>query len=242
MREDIVRLEQIDIDGNTQPRLSIDKETIKEYKEAMAEMPRDHIQFPPLCLMQEGKHLWLIDGFHRYYAAKELQLTHFRAKIEEGTLDQAQWKCLAANIKNGLRRTNKDKKNAVLRALQHPLGKGATDRAIAVHCGVSQTMVSEIRANLPIEEKREDRNIPKKGLNGKTYISRERQVTESVSSRQSTTTSGAALASVPESPSRKQITIYADECYHAPSCNCQTICDHLRACTCFSRPLVSDTL
>lgn len=204
MTEQLIRLEQIRIDGNTQSRIEIDIATVKEYKDAMEEMPREHIQFPPLCIIQEGANMWLVDGFHRYRAAMALGLTHFRARIETGTLEQAQWKCLSVNIKNGLRRTKQDKHNVVVRALLHPTGQELTDRAIADHCGVVHSTVRDIREALSKGGIPLPPPPPKqKGRNDKMYVKKE------------------SKAPIPRRSMR------VDQCYHAPECDCHKNCGPL---------------
>lgn len=49
---------------------------------------------------------------------------------------------------HGLRRTNADKRRAVMAALAHPNGRGLSDRLIAEHCGVSDPFVGTVRAEL----------------------------------------------------------------------------------------------
>jgi len=114
----------------------------------MAEAMRAGAKFPPIKVIFDGTTYWLIDGFHRVEAAHEAGLTEIAAEITPGTLEDAQWLCLAANQTHGLRRTNEDKRRAVMAALQHPRSAGMSSNAIAKHVGVSHTLVDDCRREL----------------------------------------------------------------------------------------------
>ena len=135
-------LDAIRLDGGTQPRASIDPETVREYAERMR--AGDH--FPPVQVYFDGTDHWLSDGFHRVKAAREAGLAAIQADVWEGTRDDAFWMSLGANKAHGLPRTNADKARVVKAALQ--ARPGMSDSQIAEHCGVSDKTVAKHRADL----------------------------------------------------------------------------------------------
>jgi hypothetical protein len=63
-----------------------------------------------------------------------------------GTLEDARWAAAGANLGHGLKRDNKAKNAAAVLALvQRPR---SSNEAVAEHCGVSHTMVSNVRREL----------------------------------------------------------------------------------------------
>ena len=53
--------------GETQSRVRIDDDTVKEYAELMSA----GVELPPLVVFWDGTEYWLADGFHRYFAAQK---------------------------------------------------------------------------------------------------------------------------------------------------------------------------
>ena len=54
-------------DERCQPRVSLSTDLIGEYADAM----KAGEQFPPVVAFHDGEAIWLADGFHRIYAAKQ---------------------------------------------------------------------------------------------------------------------------------------------------------------------------
>lgn len=140
----VLRIEQIRRDGATQPRASIDFETVFDYMDAMV----DGAEFPPVTIFYDGTSYWLADGFHRVKAAEQADFEEISCEVYQGTQQDAQWYSFAANKTNGLRRTNDDKQRAVRAALGHPNGAGLSDRQVASHVGVDHKTVSAWREKL----------------------------------------------------------------------------------------------
>lgn len=149
MAKRILKLSQIRLDGNTQPRAELDESLIAEYTQHYI----DKADMPPLSVMFDGASYWLTDGFHRRWAAERAGLDKLPCVVEEGTQQDAQWASYAANIGHGLRRTNADKAKAVKAALKHPNGVNKSDHQIADHCGVSHPMVGKYRSELAATSK-----------------------------------------------------------------------------------------
>lgn len=135
-----IRIAQIKIDGDTQARESIDEATVAEYADAMA----SGVEFPPITVVYDGRHFWLVDGFHRYHAATKAGVKSLQSVTVRGTRETARWLACGANQTHGLRRTNADKRRAVSIALS--LKPELSDRAIAEHCGVDHKTVAAVRA------------------------------------------------------------------------------------------------
>ena len=85
----------------------------------------------------------IADGWHRFYAVRELGRPVISAIVHVGGRHEALKFALGANAAHGLRRTNKDKRKAVEIALrEYPK---LSNRAIADLCRVSHVMVNDIR-------------------------------------------------------------------------------------------------
>ena len=139
-----IQLSAIRIDGGTQSREALNQATVAEYAEAMTE----GVTFPPITLFFDGSNHWLVDGFHRYFAAKQVGFTDMPAEVRDGTQLDAQWASYTVNKDHGLRRSNADKRKAVMGALAHPYGKAKSDNQIAKELGVHHSTVGDIRRSL----------------------------------------------------------------------------------------------
>ncbi len=137
-------LNKLRLDGDTQSRLSLDEDVIKEYAGLMA----NGQEFPPLLVVFDGADYWLVDGFHRRWAAIKSKIEKLKCLVVEGTREDARWLSYGVNKDHGLQRTNEDKKKAVIAALKHPNGAKKSDRQIAEHVGVGNNMVSRYRSQM----------------------------------------------------------------------------------------------
>ncbi len=142
-------ISSIRLDGGTQQRERLHADIVAEYAEAMREDRWDwQAAGAQPVVVFDGTTYWLDDGFHRLEAAKQAGLTEILCDVREGSLLDAIWLSTGANAQHGLRRTNKDKEKAVIAALKHPNASGMKDREIALHVGVSHTLVSQVAADL----------------------------------------------------------------------------------------------
>lgn len=137
-------LSEVATDGGTQSRLKLNDATIEDYAEAM----RNGDDFPPVIVFYDGKTYWLADGFHRVAAARKAEIEDITVDIKQGTQREAILHSVGANAKHGLRRTNADKRNSVIRLLEDQEWGKWTDNEIAKHCGVSQPFVSKIHSEI----------------------------------------------------------------------------------------------
>jgi hypothetical protein len=137
----MVKLDDIRIDGETQFRDQINQDVVKQYAENM----RDGDVFPALKATFDGKNYWLYDGFHRYFAAHDLQFKDIEVEYKPGTREDAQDLALGANGDHGLQRNNASKRKSVEAALSMERHANKSNLEIAKLCKVSDTFVASIR-------------------------------------------------------------------------------------------------
>ena len=114
--------------------------------------------------------VWLADGFHRYWAAMAIEAKDLLCEVRQGTVRDAILYSVGANAKHGLRRTNADKRKAVLTMLTNPLvsvdddGNPWSNNAIAQRCQVDPKTVASVRSGMEIHS-----CATRKGTDGKLY-------------------------------------------------------------------------
>jgi hypothetical protein len=145
-----LKLEQIRIDGGTQPRVEMNEEVIADY----AEQIRSGTLFPPVKVFFDGAAYWLADGFHRYHAHRRIGRDTMVADVQDGGLRDAILHSVGANTEHGLRRTNADKRKAIETMLNNTIvatdedGNPLSDNDVAHKCHVSQPFVSKLRKEI----------------------------------------------------------------------------------------------
>lgn len=132
----------IRMDGGTQSRALLQDDVIAEYAAAMS----DGVTFPPIVVFYDGSTHWLADGFHRVRAAIQSGASEVPADVRQGTQRDAILYSVGANEAHGLRRTNDDKRRAVLTLLNDAEWAKWSDREIARQCAVSDRFVNSQRA------------------------------------------------------------------------------------------------
>jgi len=137
--EHSIKLLDISLHGDLQPRAEINQDSVNEYAEAMQRGER----FPPVIVFDDGEKKWLADGYHRYYAALKSNLIYIAAEIRTGHKIDALKVSLSANATHGLRRSQADKQRAVLIALDR-FGD-LSNREIARMCRVDGKTVAKYR-------------------------------------------------------------------------------------------------
>lgn len=175
-----LKIEQIRIDGGTQNRVEINQSTVNEY----AELIMDGVQFPPVKAFFDGASYWLADGFHRYWAHKNINNIDIDVDIEDGSLRDAKLFSYGANKAHGLRRTNEDKRNSIIGMLTD-FGDWS-DSQIAKHCGVSNSTVGQYRKSLceSQSEKPQERTYTTK--HGTTAVMKTQNIGKSHQNKQET--------------------------------------------------------
>lgn len=139
-----IHLDALRLDGGTQPRDGLNTVYVSELAQAI----EDGAALPPIDVMHDGANYWLYDGYHRVAAHRQANILTIPATIHQGSQQDAQWRSYAANQTHGLRRTNDDKKRAILAALRHPNAAALSDREIARHLGVDHKTVATYREHL----------------------------------------------------------------------------------------------
>lgn len=140
-----VEIRKIRRDGGTQSRAAINEATVAEYAEAMTD---PDCVFPPVTVYFDGSEYWLADGFHRLAAWERIGRTEIPAEVRQGDRRRAILHSVAANSAHGLRRTNDDKRRAVLTLLEDAEWSQWSDREIARRCAVHHEMVGKLRHSL----------------------------------------------------------------------------------------------
>ena len=141
----MIAVSQVRLDGGTQSRARIHEDTVAEYAEAMAS---PETVFPPIIVYFDGADYWLADGFHRLEAWKRIGRSEVPAEIRQGDRRKAILHSVAANSAHGLRRTNDDKRRAVLTLLEDAEWSQWSNREIARRCAVGDHLVADLRAGL----------------------------------------------------------------------------------------------
>lgn len=148
----------------TQCRESIDDTVVAEY----AELHREGHKFPPIDVVVDAEKgcAYIVDGWHRVAAARREGASSIMANVvaKAGIAEAVDW-ATASNKSHGLKRTNKDKRIAVHRALEvdAALKRERTDREVAAHVGVHHSLVQDVRAEMGNKPTRSQKKKQQKG-------------------------------------------------------------------------------
>lgn len=163
-----LEIKKIRIDGGTQPRSFINQDVVAEY----AEQITDGAVMPAVTVFFDGVYYWLADGFHRYFAHKKAGFTEIEIDQHTGTVRDAILYSVGANNEHGLRRTNEDKRKAVLVLLEDMEWSEWSDHLIAKQCRVSHMTVGRIKKSLQLDQPNEKKYINKHGKESKIDVSK----------------------------------------------------------------------
>lgn len=146
INQENIKTASITRDERLQPRVSMDNTTLEEYTTAM----RNGEDFPPVIVYYDGTKYWLSDGWHRVEAAILAGRTDINAEIRTGSYEDALKHSLSANSTHGLKRSQADKKRAIINALNaFPL---ESNREIARIVHVDDKTVGKYREELKIQQ------------------------------------------------------------------------------------------
>ena len=134
-------VDRIRTDGATQPRAAIHEPTVAEYAEAI----EAGVVLPPVTVFNDGGTYWLADGFHRVNATKRIGCLDIEVDLRVGTRRDAMLHSFGANATHGLRRTNDDKRRAIVAMLSDPDWSLMSNREIARVANVSHVFVASMR-------------------------------------------------------------------------------------------------
>lgn len=137
-----IRLDKIRVDSGLQARCQIDDATVEAYAQAL----RDQEDLPAVVVYDDGSgEYWLADGFHRDRAHRAAGMETIKAVVTKGSRRDALLYAIGANSQHGLRRTNADKRKAVMMLLDDPEWGKWSDRKLAKLAAVSNVFVSKLR-------------------------------------------------------------------------------------------------
>ena len=132
---------QITIDENVSVRAKIHTPYINKLKRAIDE----GVELPPLVVFHDGSQYILADGQHSIEAYKLAGHIEIDALVYPGDAKKAFVFAARVNAKHGLRLSNREKRNLGVRFLRDPELSRWSDREIARWCGVSNTLISNLR-------------------------------------------------------------------------------------------------
>jgi hypothetical protein len=137
----ILPIKEIRLNGGTQMRQEINQDVVQDYAEVLDELP-------PVVVFDDGNKHWLADGFHRVKAAVFAGRDSIRCEIRRGSRRDAVLFAVGANANHGVRRTNADKRKAVVALLSDREWCRWSDREIARQCAVSGPLVTVLRREI----------------------------------------------------------------------------------------------
>jgi hypothetical protein len=119
---------------------------------------KNDVEYPALEATYDGTDYWLTDGFHRYYALKQLGVKTYSVEWVPGTLQDAIRKALSANSTHGMPRTREDKIKCVQTARGLDEYKEASYNEIAKICAVSASFVAAVLDPKIAEKQKENKD------------------------------------------------------------------------------------
>ena len=150
-----IAIDLIRIDAGTQFRAAINQDRVTDYAELFdgtKEWP-----FNSACEVYfDGVEYFLVDGFHRYFAAVRVKRSSLSCIVHRGTQRDAIKYALSANARHGLHRSNEDKRKAVAFVLEDQEWRHLSSRMIADICGVSSRFVDSCRKDLTAHRAQSD--------------------------------------------------------------------------------------
>lgn len=138
---ELLKLSSITLDDEIQSRCQIYGDVVARYAEAM----RRGEEFPPITVFYNGSSFWLVDGFHRFQAKKEIGSHKILAVISQGDRQDAILHATRANIESKLQLTEADIHKNVYKLIGHPEWRRWSDKEIADQCGTNEKHVHRLR-------------------------------------------------------------------------------------------------
>ena len=160
-----LKLDQIRIDGGTQPRVAIDERVVAEY----ADLYASGVNLPPVTVFFDGATYWLADGFHRYWANKQIDCDYVFADVHQGTQRDAQWYSFGANSEHGLRRTRDDVAIILRKVFSDEQWSQKSDYEVAEHTGVPRSTVQRHKERYLAQVGQMDSGAREVTRNGHTF-------------------------------------------------------------------------
>jgi len=205
----MMNLEHLRTDDELRPRAVMLEDAVQDLATKMytgsdegVVVDQEGGRFAPVDVFFDGEEYWLADGFHRVAAAERAGFDYFQARVQRGGAREAIRFGLGANARDGMRRTNADKRHTVRRALADDEWRRYSDGAVAKLCGVSQPFVSGMRSEL--EESGAIEPVTERlGLNGASY--RVEELPQVKRSKRTTTSSSTPTKKAAAKPARAEL-------------------------------------
>lgn len=136
-----LKLGEIKLNKELTPREGINKSIVNIYENSFNDLP------PIDVFWIEGKDgWWLVDGWHRYEAAKNLGKKQIEVNEHQGTFDDAKEFSFDSNLKHGQPLTlNERKEAAKLKLIRHT---ERSDNWTGEDCGIADHTVRRLREDL----------------------------------------------------------------------------------------------
>ena len=86
-----IALSAIKADKTFRCRMRENRKTVEEYTEVFRDYQNENSEypFPPVVIWEKKGKYYLIAGYHRYFAAEKAGLDKIRAKVFQGTKEEA---------------------------------------------------------------------------------------------------------------------------------------------------------
>jgi len=156
----LLLISSIICDAGTQSRKFVSEPTVIDYADDI----KSGANFPPIVVFTDGSEYWVADGFHRIAATIRAGKKKIAAIVKNGSIRDAILYSVGCNGQHGLKRSNADKRKAVNLLLRDDEWAAKSDRWIAETCGVSRTIVENVRNSAGGVNA-----TCRKGKDGKTY-------------------------------------------------------------------------
>jgi hypothetical protein len=185
-----VRLDHIQTEGGTQPRVEIKDEVVQRYSEHLNDLP-------PADVFYDGTTYWLADGFYRFRAHQRKKRPVMNCRKHLGTQRDAILFAAHSNSDavHGVQLTDPDKWQICRMLLTDKEWSKWSDREIARQSGgnVSHPLVGKVRRALKEEAKKErerEKEAAKKAAEKAKKKEEEKKATERANTREGWTPPG----------------------------------------------------
>lgn len=136
-----INLEDVTVDEKYQSRMSTNEEKVQAY----AVLMKEGAKFPPVEIIEVDHEYVLVDGFHRFHAAKSLGEYEIESTITPGTWRDVKLRKWQANVHHGMPLTAAERNRSIKEMLDDPEFSDWSDRQIAKHVGSSHVTVWKLR-------------------------------------------------------------------------------------------------
>jgi hypothetical protein len=143
-RLELVPVDRIKRNPQLMMRVELSQPTIVAYTSAL----ESGATFPPIECTEVDGELLLTNGFHRLAAHQNAGRAEIQAIITEGDMDDALLAAACSDNYEGLKRTNADKRKAVLALLANKQWSEMSNREIARAANVDKNTVAKYRGQL----------------------------------------------------------------------------------------------